>query len=520
MKRFLAALLAGLAVLPLTSCGPFEYDIEDVSNEHSSVFYEIFVGSFYDSDGDGMGDLNGVTQKLDYLADLGVGGIWLMPIHPSPTYHKYDVTDYYAIAPQYGTMADFEALLAAAEAHHIDVMMDLVINHTSNRHPWFTQAVELYRNGNCHADDSVCHYYNFSDKSKSGYSNTYDFYYEAQFWSGMPDLNLDNPYLRDVIVDICDFWLSKGVDGFRLDAVTSYYTGHDQDNIAFLAWLNGAVKAIKSDAYIVGEGPWGTLPSTIAPYYASQIDSFFNFPVSVTGNKLYLGIRQETGLTLATMMANYNADIKNRNPQALDAPFLSNHDQGRVAGLMYPEQRDYYRKLMGSIYLLMPGRPFIYYGEEIDMRGSGIDENKRLPMIWSETDKTGQTDLPIGANYDMDLQVQLGANDQRENPDSLLNHYRKVISVRTKYNDYLEQATIAAIGSSESVYGLRYTSQAGTLDIYTNITQEAIEENLTGSYVLLEDIPTGHEYAKLKVKNGSSTLTIPPFGTVIVTASA
>jgi glycosidase len=467
-----------------------------------------------------MGDLAGVTEKLDYLVDLGVGGIWLMPIHPSPTYHKYDVTDYFGIDPKYGTIADFEALLAAAEARHIDVLMDLVINHTSDRHPWFTQAVNLYRNGNCQAEDSVCHYYNFSDKSKTGYSKTYDFYYEARFWSGMPDLNLDNPYMREVIVEICDFWLSKGVDGFRLDAVTSYYTGRDQDNIAFLTWLNEAIKDIKSDAYIVGEGPWGTLPSTVAPYYASQIDSFFNFPVSVTGNKIYLGIRQQMGLTFATMMSNYIADIKGRNPGALDAPFLSNHDQGRVAGLMLPDQRDYFRKLMGSVYLLMPGRPFIYYGEEIDMRGSGIDENKRLPMIWSETDKTGQTNLPIGANYDMDLQVQLGADDQRANPDSLLNHYRKVISVRTKYNAFIEKATISPIGSRESIYGLRYTSEAGTIDIYTNITPDPVTEKLTGSYELLEEIPTGHEYARLKVKNDVSTLTIPPFGTVIMAASA
>jgi glycosidase len=516
MKKFLATLLAGLALLPLTSCGPFEYDIEDVSNENSSVFYEIFVGSFYDSDGDGMGDLNGVTQKLDHLVDLGVGGIWLMPIHPSPTYHKYDVTDYYGIAPQYGTIADFENLLDEAEARHIDVLMDLVINHTSSQHPWFTQAVNLYHNGNCYAEDSVCHYYNFSDKSKSGYSNTYDFYYEAQFWSGMPDLNLDNPFLRDVIVDICDFWLSKGVAGFRLDAVTSYYTGRDSANIEFLAWLNSAVKAIKSDAYIVGEGPWGTLPSTIAPYYNSQIDSFFDFPVSVTGNKLYLAIRQETGKTLATMMANYNEDMKTRNPAALDAPFLSNHDQGRVAGLMFPDQRDFYRKLMSSIYLLMPGRPFIYYGEEIDMRGSGIDENKRLPMIWSETDKTGQTNLPIGANYDMDLQVQLGAADQRALPDSLLNHYRKVISVRTKYNSYIEKAAISVIGENEAVYGLRYTTEDGSIDIYTNFSAAAIDETLTGEYTLLDEIPTGQAYAKLKEKSGTSTLTIPAFGTVLV----
>lgn len=522
MKKLFAASLVALAVIPLSSCRSFEYDIGDITNVDSSVFYEIFVGSFYDSDGDGMGDFDGVRQKLDYLVDLGVGGVWFMPIHPSPTYHKYDVTDYYAIAPQYGTMDDFEQYIAEADAHNIDTIIDLVVNHTSNNHPWFTTAVDLYKNGNCYAEDSVCHYYNFSDEGKAGYSYTNGFFYEARFWSGMPDLNLDNPYVREEIRDIVEFWLDKGVDGFRLDAVTSYYTGYDTKNIDFLEWLNGAIKEIKADAYIVGEGPWDdNIGAQITPYYRSGIDSFFNFPISVTGNRIYKAIRQETGKLFANYMVTYNNALKEHNDKALDAPFLSNHDQGRSAGLLFPDAvtRDFCRKMMGSIYLLMPGRPFIYYGEEIMMRGSGRDENKRLPMIWSQEDKTGQTNLPIGADYDMDLQVQLGANDLRNDPVSLLNHYRKVIAVRNQYNEYIEQARIQAIGSLDTTYGLTYTSDAGSISMLTNFSSQEVVEELPGSYELLDQIATSQTYGKLKVNGETSTLTIPPFATLIIQAS-
>jgi len=161
MKKLFPALLVALSVLPLGGCQSFEYEFASVSNENGSVYYEIFVGSFYDSDGDGMGDLAGVQAKLDYLKDFGVSGVWFMPIHPSPTYHKYDVTDYYAIAPEYGTMTDFENYVAAASEQGIDTIIDLVVNHSSNRHPWFTSAASAMRNGTCAMPDSYCNYYNW-----------------------------------------------------------------------------------------------------------------------------------------------------------------------------------------------------------------------------------------------------------------------------------------------------------------------------------------------------------------------
>ncbi len=516
MKRIVAPLLMVATLLGLTSCPSSEVF---VSNENSSVYYEIFVGSFYDSDGDGLGDLAGVTEKLDYLVDLGVGGVWFMPIHPSPTYHKYDVTNYYEIDDDYGTMADFEAYVASANNKNIDTILDLVINHTSYHHPWFQTALNNYSNGQCNQVDSYCSYYNFAPTYSTGYarhSNTV--YYEARFWSGMPDLNLDDPLVREEITDIVSFWLAKGIKGFRLDAITSYYTDFQDKNIAFLTWLNQTIKAIKPDAYIVAEGPWGETSASVTPYYNSGIDSFFNFPVSVQSKRIYNSIRQETGKSLATFIVNHNNDLQTRNPLALDAPFLSNHDQGRSAGLMFPDlsTRDLSRKVMASAYLLMPGRPFIYYGEEIEIRGSGIDENKRLPMIWSETDKTGQTNLPIGANYDMNLQVKLGAYDQRAKTDSVLNHYRRMINLRNKYNDYIEKSSIEVRAIDPRLYGLTYTSTAGQLTIFTNLTDTAINEVLSVDEVIIDQVSPNGERAKI-IKDGSvRNVKIPPFATVVI----
>ena len=517
MKKLFPTLLVALAVLPLGGCQSFEYDYAPVSNENGSVFYEIFVGSFYDSDGDGMGDLAGVQAKLEYLEDFGVSGIWFMPIHPSPTYHKYDVIDYYAIAPEYGTMADFENFVEAASNKGINTIIDLVVNHSSNRHPWFIAASSAMRNGTCAMPNSYCNYYNWSDKFAPGYERlTSTIYYEARFWSGMPDLNLDDLEVRSEIANIVEFWLDKGVKGFRLDAVTSYYTGFESKNLEFLTWLNNTVKAIEPNAYIVGEGPWGSLAAQISAYYTTGIDSYFNFPISVQTTRMYQNVRQANGAALSAFVVDYTNQIKALNPNALDAPFLSNHDQNRVGGLMFPENADESRKLMGSIYLLMPGRPFVYYGEEIIMRGSGIDENKRLPMIWSQTDKTGQTDLPNGATYDMKLQVQLGAHDQREIADSLLNHYRKVINVRNQYNDYIEKATVTQVGTDPRIYGLEYETDAGFLTILTNTSAETIEETLTGNYQLLTDIPTSKAHVTITQQGGKTIVKIPPFASAVL----
>jgi len=491
----------------------FSYDIEQISNEDGSVWYEIFIQSFYDGNGDGIGDLNGVTQKLDYLQDLGVSGIWFMPIHPGSSYHLYDVTDYYEIAPKYGTMFDFQYYLEEAKARNIKTILDLVVNHTSNSHPWFQEGLLDFVNDDCGSPASKCHYYNFSRTRSEGYEPYGGgVYAEARFWSGMPDLNLENPFVRDEIEAIMQYWFDLGVDGFRLDAVTSYFTGDVNRNIEFLSWLGDTAKEIKPDSFIVAEGPWSMTSSGLLQYYPGRVDSYFNFPVSVTGNRIVDRVRLEQGYDLARVNALFNQNLFALRPDAIDTPFLSNHDQSRVAGIQFVENNDLYHKLLATIYLLMPGRPFMYYGEEIGLKGSGRDENKRLPFIWSEGDQTGQTNPASAADYNMSLQVTKGVEDLKEIPNSLWNHYKKVISIRNKYNNVIERASITAPNLDPKLYTLQYAQGENNLTIITNVTGGDITITNSLGLTLIEGIyPTTNQGSV-----SSDTMIIPAFSTLIL----
>lgn len=421
MKRFLSLLTALLILSACTQNDTY------VKPEVNSVYYEIFVGSFYDSDDDGMGDLEGVRQKLDYIQyDLGATGIWLMPISPSPTYHKYDVMDYKGIDSAYGSMEDFENLVEDMNERGMDLILDLVLNHSSEEHPWFKEAVAVKKSDTCEAVAS-CDYYNFSNTYQKGYHKIQDnLYYEGGFWSGMPDLNLDNESLKEILLDSAKFWLDKGVKGFRLDATTHFFDNQHEANVEFLKWFNDSVKSYKPDTYIVAEA-WSH-EGLVQDMYRSGVDSFFNFKLSQDSGSIVKSIKTAQGYKLAQTVEAYNDKLKVNNPNALDAPFLSNHDNNRSAGYLVDIED---QKLAASIYLLLPGHPFIYYGEEIGLRGSGIDENKRLPMIWDKKDDTGLTKGPVDANYKGKQEESV--KEALKDKNSLLNHYKKVIAIRNAY---------------------------------------------------------------------------------------
>ena len=203
-----------------------------VCADNDRVFYEIFVGSFADSDGDGTGDLRGVINRLDYLNDgdpnsgksLGVEGIWLTPIYPSPSYHKYDVTDYYSVDPAFGTLDDLRELCEACEARNVKLILDLPINHTGERNKWFSEFKTAHRAGN-----TANAYYDFytwcAGRENIPAGRTFrqiegtDDYYECNFDGSMPELNFDNPAVREEALEIAKYWLVLGVDGFRFDAI-------------------------------------------------------------------------------------------------------------------------------------------------------------------------------------------------------------------------------------------------------------------------------------------------------------
>jgi glycosidase len=473
-------------------------------------YYEIFVGSFADSDGDGTGDLAGVTDKLSYIHDdLGADGIWLTPISPSPSYHKYDVTDFEGVDPAFGTMADFEKLTSKAHAMDVRVLLDLVVQHTSSQHPWFQQAVAALQAG---TSSPYIDYYHFATAPRAGYAEygSTGIYYSAVFSPDMPDLDLDDTALRADIADIVRFWLGKGADGFRLDATTSYYPRDQAATVDFLRWLTSTTRSVDPDAYVVGEA-W-TDASTIAAYATSGAD-FFDYPFATVDGTINAALRTKDGAGLARATQQWNETLHAANPDAMDAPFVSNHDNPRPAGYLLRSPAK--EKLTAATYLLMPGSPFLYYGEEIGMVGSGSDPNKRMPMVWSTTDTTGTPQPPPGGTYDESKVVPVDV--QRKDPDSLLSFYRDVLALKRKHPQIARGTYTALTAGDDSVLAFSDSYQGSTVYVLENLDDTAHTEQLAGmgvpAGVKLADHLLTDGTAKPSLSGGALTL---PAGSIAV----
>lgn len=443
MKRIISIILLisiVMSCLCFTSCewisNLFSKDKENVQlniiDDNYRNWYEIFVYSFYDTNNDGIGDLNGVTEKLDYIKEMGFNGIWLMPIHPSPTYHKYDVTDYYAIDPDYGTLEDFKRLIEEAHKRGINVIMDLVVNHSSDSHPWFKSACE-YIKSNGAPGGEYGDFYNFKIGTGGAYHSVSgtQYSYEGQFWSGMPDLNLNSEKVRAEIQSIMKYWLETyDVDGFRLDAVTSYYTGNLQGNIDFLSWINTEAKKIKSDAYIVGEA-WVTDDFTIDRYYESGCDSFFLFTGAQAGGSIATAVRSASG----KMVGNLYTNLQNTYGDVILAPFLGNHDTMRPGSFMAGQEN---LKMAAGVLSMMNGGTFVYYGEEIGMiskGGNNSDPAKRIAMKWkAKTIYEGHCYLPPeNTPVDDSSYYYPSVEEQMADEESILNYYKEAMELRNRF---------------------------------------------------------------------------------------
>lgn len=412
-------------------------------DDNYRTYYEVFVYSFCDSDGDGVGDLQGLISKLDYIndgddttdTDLGCNGIWLMPVNPSPTYHKYDVADYYGIDEEYGTLEDFQAFLAECDKRGIKVIMDLVLNHSSSQNPWFQEACAYLKGlDGAEPDAADCPYYDYYHFSKEQGGGFYqvegtDWFYEAQFWSEMPDLNLDCEALRTEIAEITKYWLDMGVGGFRLDAVKEYYSGAPQSNIAFLSWLTDTVKSQKEDAYLVGEA-WLDM-ADYAQYYESGIDSIFDFAFADKDGIISKVLNGASAAKYGAAVSSLDMTFGEYNENYIDAPFYTNHDMGRSAGYYAGEESAAQTKMAGAMNLFMSGSAFVYYGEELGMKGSGKDENKRAPMYWSKnSDAEGMCDGP----KDMEnVKMKFDSlEEQEQDAASVYQFYKKAIKIRNQ----------------------------------------------------------------------------------------
>ena len=456
---------------------------ENLIDDAYDNYYEIFVYSFYDSDGDGIGDLKGVTQKLDYVRDMGYTGIWLMPICPSPSYHKYDVTDYKAIDPDYGTMEDFEELLTAAHEKGIKVITDLVVNHSSDKHPWFEEFKKACKNGD--TENKYYEYYNFSDKQQTGYTylSGAGGYYEARFQSGMPDLNLDSEYVREEISGIMKFWLDKGVDGFRLDACTSYYTNRNSKSAEFAGWIKSEAVKYNPKAYIVGE-VWSDA-GTIKTFYGSGADSFFCFPAQ--GISGYVG----SAITLAASLDNpagaaksFYTSIESVVSMAngyIPAPFLCNHDTGRAAGFL---GRDIQRvKFAYGLLSLYSGNTFTYYGDEIGMTGSSTDPDKRVGMRWT-ADTEGIYPPGVTSTDDKTFYNFPSVEEQLQDKDSILNYYKLCNNARNAFPALMRGTAEKLEQANEEVLVIKKTYNGQSVTVAINFSKG--ENVINGDYGTLQ----------------------------------
>ena len=448
------------------------------------VFYEIFVGSFSDSDGDGTGDLRGIIDRFDYLNDgdpdsglsLGVEGLWLTPIFRSPSYHKYDVADYYAVDPAFGTQEDLEELIALCHERNVRLILDLPINHTSSKNEWFVH----FRTAHVNQDDSDPYYdfYSFRAKGESG-SGTYaqlagtQEYYECNFSGDMPELNFDSEAVRDAVVDVAQYYIDLGVDGFRFDAAKYVYFGDNGSSQSFWDWYLSELRARKPDLYSVFE-VWDSDGITDVYYTASNC---FNFTASQS-NGIIAETAQAGDVNRYTAYVQAYLDrIGAIRTDAMFVPFVTNHDMDRAAGFLTVASGR--MQMAANLYLLGPGSPFIYYGEELGMRGSrggaNTDANRRLAMVWGDDDTVRD---PSGTTYSRDKQIEQGAAEQIADSSSLYTYYKKLIMIR-KANPEIARGEYHALSfSGTKLGGFTSTYDGSTVCVLHNTTMNDITVDL------------------------------------------
>ncbi len=441
--------------------------------EHGA-FMQVFVRSYRDSDGDGIGDLRGLTERLDYLHDLGVRGLWLMPVGPSQDGdHGYAVTDYRAIEPDYGSLADFDALLREAHARGIGVIVDYVINHSAAEHP-------LFVNARAAADNPWRGWYLWQPSNPGGW-NIYGGdpwrrnaapgggWYFAAFWDQMPDFDLRQPAVVDWHHDNLRFWLNRGVDGFRFDAVGHLVENGPQawtDQPETLPLLRGARLTIDDyeRRHLVCEGP-------NRPFdYTAACGSAFAFGLHT---RILQAARGDPAGVFAV------AEHFRGAPQGM-ATMLANHDSfagDRVFNQLAGDLGRY--RVAAATYLLGPGTPFIYYGEEIGMaRGPiGGDPGLRTPMSWSADPRTGG--FTSGTPYRVlsGNVTTFNVASQQADPESLLAFYKAMLALRNGIpalaagrveqvrSDNLVLAVVRRAGASRTLVVINYDTAVAGVEI-------------------------------------------------------
>ena len=490
-------------------------------------FYEIFVRSFYDSNGDGIGDLNGVTKKLDYIADLGYTGIWLMPINSSGSYHGYDVNDYYSVDSRYGTINDLKNLITECHKRNIKLIIDLVLNHSGAACTYFTKAVnahtkQLQGQSLTEEENKYKDFYVFYDNQasipsgiKAYQPSGKTFYYEANFDSGMPEFNWDSQNVRNEMKNVIEYYMDMGLDGFRLDAVKYFYLNQTTKNVEVLSKIKEWATAKNPKSYIVGE-MWDYDNNLMRQYYTSGVDSFFNFNVSVSAasSGIINSINQE-GRSLNRF---YDAVVQNNDLAGsyIPAPFLDNHDMRRYSSSASEDKNKFYYGLLQ----MMNGATFTYYGDEAGMVGtnsgsSNRDENVRIPIQWGEDE--GQCSPLSGAtsaNYPYGTVKFLLLNQ-----NSTLNYYKKCLLIRNQ-NPEIARGVVSLVKQDKdnTILFIKKTYNNKSVGIIINFSQmEArdVDFSDSGFTQVVGQLVANTQTDYIK-KTGEKSINLPAFSIAIV----
>lgn len=494
----------------------------------SSVIYQIYPRSFQDSTGSGTGDLNGIIQRLDYLEDLGIDAVWLSPVYKSPQDDNgYDISDYQDIDPMFGTLADMERLITEAKKHNIRIIMDLVLNHTSDEHRWFEEARKS-------RDNAYHDYYVWRDGEEGTPPNDMKAcfggsawewvpevqqYYFHQFSVKQPDLNWENPRVRQEIYDMINWWIEKGAGGFRLDVIDQIAKEPDKRITNNGPRLHEFLREMSSETFqkgdlvTVGEA-WGANPENAKQFSnpdGSELSMVFQFE--------HIGLDQQEGkekwdlaplpfLKLKEIWNRWQTELYGRGWNSL---FWDNHDLPRIVSRWGndTEYREESAKMLATLLHGMQGTPYIYQGEELGMTNAaysieeyrdietknmyrerlekGYDEadimdsihakgrdNARTPMQWDDTENAGFTSgspwIRVNPNY-----REINARAQTADPHSIYHYYKKLVRLRKEYDVFAEGRFQMLLENDENIFAYIRHGKSQKLLVICNFYAETLE---------------------------------------------
>ncbi|HZV70417.1 MAG TPA: alpha-amylase family glycosyl hydrolase [Saprospiraceae bacterium] len=476
------------------------------------IVYEVFLQSYHDSNKDGIGDIPGLISKLDYIHELGATAIWITPVHPSPSYHKYDVSDYFGIHPDYGTMADMDRLIKEVHDRGMKLILDFVVNHTSWQHPWFVASGsspdnpfrnyyvwkdcdvvqdEINKKTTTFDSDNITQWHKWNDEKEC---------YYGFFWKGMPDLNFDNPVVRKEVYKIGKFWLDKGIDGFRLDAARHIFPDDRFDDTR-LFWeeFRSEMEAVKPDVMIVGE-VWSD-PVQLTTLFKG-LPSLFNFELT---KSIPDAINEGNPKRFIDSYSHIDSVYRASKVPFKDAVLLSNHDMNRIRSRLGGDMAK--AKLAASLLMTLPGTPYIYYGEEIGMLGMKPDENNREPFLWGE-ETVQDTDWmkPIYSIVPDVTPLQA----QMDDPNSIYNYYKKWIKLRNEHPEISDSKLEFLKPASPNVLAYTLSGTTEILMVIHNLSGQVSMVSLPEHSKIISDENLIITDNKVNVDPYTTILILPP----------